>query len=582
MKVLRLLVWVIGAVLCTTLLVGVLRGDWPRSVDAKAAVLYPSALVVITLGLVVWARRPDSRTGILLTALPFAGVLADLAWIFPTSALGVTVGLAATQLAVPIIVHLVLSYPSGRLSSPIDRAFTLCTYVFALVYAVPLLLFYDPRAPDDPNVWEWPTHARPLTHIAWYEVGGLRHVLDAVELVLAVAFVALLIRKAMRATPSGRGVALPLILAGSLVAAQFAVQIGLYGEPASSWTSAEWFWIVTLATLALPVSLAAGLLWGRTARAAVADLVLELEHTPPSAVRDALARTLRDPSLELALWLPNRGSYADNDGRPVQLPTSGADRAVTVLGAPESPIAALVHDPALLERRALLDAASAAARLALENARLQAELRAQLDEVRASRARIVEAGDAERCRLERDLHDGAQQRLLGIRLALQLARGQLADGGAAVDELLAEADSEVVDALAELRTLARGIHPAILTDGGLAPALAGLARRAPVPVALTVVPERLPGPVEATVYFVASEALANIAKHAHASHAAIEVTRTDGRVAIEVSDDGIGRADAHGAGLRGLRDRVEALDGRLRVESSPGRGTRVRAALPCA
>jgi signal transduction histidine kinase len=201
--------------------------------------------------------------------------------------------------------------------------------------------------------------------------------------------------------------------------------------------------------------------------------------------------------------------------------------------------------------------------------------------VRASRARIVAAGDAERRRLERDLHDGAQQRLLGIRLALQLARGRLGDEGA-VEELLGEADAEVVGALDELRTLARGIHPPILADEGLGPALAALARRAPVPVELEITPERLSEPVEATAYFVASEALANVAKHAHASHASIAVNRTNGRVSVEIADDGVGGADADGSGLRGLRDRVEALDGRLDVESPEAGGTRIVAAIPCA
>ena len=217
----------------------------------------------------------------------------------------------------------------------------------------------------------------------------------------------------------------------------------------------------------------------------------------------------------------------------------------------------------------------------LENSRLQAELRAQLAEVRASRARIVEAGDAERRRLERDLHDGAQQRLLGIRLALQLARGHAGDQQA-VEELLSEADAEVLGALEELRALARGIHPAILTEDGLAAALAGLARRAPVPVELRVCPERMSAPVEATAYFVAGEALANVVKHAHASHVTIDVTRANGALAIEVTDDGVGGADANGAGLRGLRDRVEALDGQLRIESPSVGGTRVTAAIPCA
>src|SRR5262249_11663255 len=186
-----------------------------------------------------------------------------------------------------------------------------------------------------------------------------------------------------------------------------------------------WFWIITASGLAIPLSLAAGLLWGRRARGVVADLVVELERTPPGAVRDALARTLGDPSLDVALWLPERAASAGGAGRRVELPPRGADRAVTVLGPPDTPVAALVHDPALLERPALLTAAGAAARLALENERLQAELRSQLVELRASRARIVSAGDEERRRLERDLHDGAQQRLLSLGLALHLARAKL-------------------------------------------------------------------------------------------------------------------------------------------------------------
>jgi signal transduction histidine kinase len=260
----------------------------------------------------------------------------------------------------------------------------------------------------------------------------------------------------------------------------------------------------------------------------------------------------------------------------------GPGQAVTVLEHDGQRLAVLVHDRALLDERELLDAVGAAAGLALENARLQAELRAQLAEVRASRARLVAAGDAERRRLERDLHDGAQQRLLGIRLALQLARGQLADGGESAGQLLAEADAEVVDALAELRALARGIHPAILTDEGLAPALAGLARRTPVPVQVSVCGERLPAAVEATAYFVAAEALANIVKHAGASCASLAVARSNGRLAVQVTDDGHGGADAAGAGLAGLRDRVEALDGRLQVDSPPGQGTRITAEIPCA
>jgi signal transduction histidine kinase len=297
-------------------------------------------------------------------------------------------------------------------------------------------------------------------------------------------------------------------------------------------------------------------------------------------VRDAIARTLGDPSLEVAFWLSEEGRYVDPAGQPVD-PDADPGRTPTPLEHDGHRLAVLLHDPSLLDDPGLVEAVGAAATLALENARLQVELRAQLEEVRASRARLVEAEDAERRRIERDLHDGAQQRLLGIRLALQLARDRIGDD-ADVEALLAEADAEVGGALEELRALARGIHPAVLTDEGLAPALGALARRAPVAVDVAANGERFSPAVEATAYFVACEALANAVKHASASRVVIDVSRSNGRVAIAVADDGIGGADPGGPGLRGLRDRVEALDGRLDVTSPAGEGTRVIAAIPCA
>ena len=247
---------------------------------------------------------------------------------------------------------------------------------------------------------------------------------------------------------------------------------------------------------------------------------------------------------------------------------------MTVLGPAEAPVAALVHDPALLERPKLLEAAGAAVRLALENERLQAELRLQLVEVRASRARIVDAGDAERRRLERDLHDGAQQRLLSLGLALQLVRSELGPGANGAATLLGEAEAELAAALEELRELAQGIHPAVLTEQGLGPALRTLAARSPLPLEIRHLPdERLPAPVEAAAYFVVSEALANVAKHAQASAVSVSIVRHDGSLVVEVEDDGVGGAEPRaGSGLAGLADRVHALEGRLTIESEAGRG----------
>jgi signal transduction histidine kinase len=229
----------------------------------------------------------------------------------------------------------------------------------------------------------------------------------------------------------------------------------------------------------------------------------------------------------------------------------------------------------------MLEAAGSAARFALENERLQAELRAQLAELRDSRARIVRAGDEERRRLERDLHDGAQQRLHGIGMALQLLRRSVTAGDGAVS-LLDETEEEVQAALRELRELARGIHPAVLTDLGLADALRTLAERAPMPVDVAADTGRFPPEVETAAYFIVAEALANIAKHARASRATVVVERQGALVRIEVRDDGVGGADAaRGSGLSGLVDRAGALDGRLFVDSPPGEGTRVVAELPC-
>jgi signal transduction histidine kinase len=581
-KLVRLLVWAGGTALCATLLVGALHGGWPRAETAK--IIYSAGFVAITLGVTVWQLRPESRTGILLTALPLTGLLADLAWVFSGSALAVTIGLACTALGVAVFAQLVLSYPTGRLSRRADRILVSIAWGYAIFVGVTRAVFFDPRPKWESSFLWYQPHALPYTHLGWFDATRLDPLYDWLIVALVPAFLVLLVRKLMRMTPSGRRIVLPLALAGAFVAIQFTVQVAFFGGAVNSWSEAHkvWFWIVTLAELAVPVSLAAGLLWGRRARVVVADLVVELEHAPPGSVRDALARALGDPTLELALWLPERGSYADGQGRPLALPASGSGRAVTVLGPAEAPVAALIHDPVLLERPALLKSAGAAALLALENERLQAELRAQLAELRASRARIVTAGDEERRRLERNLHDGAQQRLLSLGLALQLVRGELGPEANGAVALLGEAEDELGAALAELRELAQGIHPVVLTEHGLGPAVSTLAARAPVPVEIEALPgERLPAPVEAAAYFVISEALANVVKHAQASSVRLSAVCRDGSLIVEVADDGVGGAEARaGSGLAGLADRVQALDGAVTVESAPGRGTRVRAELP--
>jgi signal transduction histidine kinase len=531
----------------------------------------------IATGLVAWQRRPGNRVGLLMVAAGFADLSGQLYWNAPLPYVFFT---ALSSLQIPIFVHLFLAFPSGRLATRFERRFVGFVYGAWLVLAPLSQLFRDTRVEPD-NCPRCPTNPLLVVH-SEAVVGVLQRVVDVLVLGVLAITVVLLVQKVRAARGATRRALGPVVLTSAiaiflLIPAGILDTIGTGDELTPLLEEAG-----GLAFLAIPVAFLVGLLRTKLQRAGVAGLVVELGAIQrPDDIRDALARALADPSLEVAFWLPADQRYVDPRGSPLDV-TTRRGRAVTVLEHDGRRVAALVHDPALEDEPELLEAVGAAANLALENARLQAELSAQLAEVRASRARIVEAGDAERRRLERDLHDGAQQRLLGIRLALQLARGRIATGDGSVDELLTEADAEVGGALEELRALARGIHPAILTDEGLVPAIAALARRAPVPIELSIAPERLPEPVEATAYFVASEGLANIAKHARASRATIALARTNGRVAIEVTDDGVGGADAEGTGLRGLRDRVEALDGRLEVETQIGGGTRVRAVIPCA
>jgi signal transduction histidine kinase len=248
------------------------------------------------------------------------------------------------------------------------------------------------------------------------------------------------------------------------------------------------------------------------------------------------------------------------------------------------PIAVLVHDPVLEHNAELVESVCAAASLALENERLQAELRARLTELRASRARLVEATDAERRRIERDLHDGTQQRLVSIAMSLGLLETKLPADAAAAQPIVRETREALTLALEELRELTHGINPPLLAERGLSAALDELCRRAPLPARLDVsVDRRLPDEVETAAYFMASEALTNAAKHSHASEVRMSAAYEGGGLIMEVADDGIGgAATGGGSGLRGLADRVEALGGRFTVSSPPGRGTALRAEIPCA
>ena len=298
-------------------------------------------------------------------------------------------------------------------------------------------------------------------------------------------------------------------------------------------------------------------------------------------IRELLAERVGDRTLSLAYWLADRETFVDEFGRPVELPAPGSGRAWTAVDHEGRRVAAIIHDAELDTTTDLVNAAAAAAALALDNERLKADLRARLAELRISRARIVEAADTARRRLERDLHDGAQQQLVSLALDLRLLRARLR--GSDTVPMIDELSDKLNVALAELRELARGIHPAILTDRGLGPAVQGLADRVPLPVEVDVdLPERPSPPIEAAAYFVTAEALTNVARYAKAREARVEIRRDGDNVEVVVSDDGVGGADVDaGTGLRGLHDRLAALDGRLTIRSPQSEGTRLRAVIPC-
>jgi signal transduction histidine kinase len=403
--------------------------------------------------------------------------------------------------------------------------------------------------------------------------------------VLALSGIAVL---AARRRTQGRPLRRPLALlvdafAFGLVMIAFLFSSAAFGlaSGGSAFEAIRWstFFVIGLS----PIAFLVALLCAQLARSGAADLLVELRANPlRENLRDALARALRDPSLELAYWLPDFDRYVDLDGQPIKVDAE-VGRAKTPVDRNGAHIAALLHHRGLLEEPELLEAVGAAAGLALENGRLQAELLAHVEELRGSRARIVEAAHEERRRLERNLHDGAQQRLVAVSLELGLLEDLLPDEHGSRERLI-RARGEIAESMDELREIARGIHPAVVSGHGLAVALEQLTARAPVPVDLTVdVDGRVAEPQELAAYYVVAESLANIAKHAQATRAAVAVRMTATALLLEVTDDGVGGADSErGSGLRGLADRVEALGGILRVWSAAGSGTRVRAEIPCA
>ena len=551
--------------------------SWPPNsqyapVEISIAVVGLSFMVA---GIAAWQRWPASRLGLLFTIVGYlylvpyilVNLANPVAWTIGNVTSGAVYGAA--------LAHLGLAWPTGRLRSRFECGVVIADYAQNIAFNTAATMFWNPafsgcNASCPANVLLIGDGSRS----AW-------NVINTVEALIGFVITGIVLILIVRHWRSARGwsrrAMIPLLWIGAAVGAEQILTGSLFHFPAT-----VTYALLPLVLLAGPALFVISTVRARTAGGALGTAIVDLEPgASPGRLRDALARALGDSTLQLAFRQPGGAGHLDTSGQAVDADRPDDGRAVVPIAGSDG--AVLVYDQGLELEPQLVKLTAAAASMALEHARLQAEVQAQLEQVRASRARIVEAGDAERRRLERDLHDGAQQRLVTLSLALGMARDRAAGADPELEALITSAGKEAREALTELRELARGIHPAVLTETGLTGAVQALVERSPVAATITAVPDgRFPAAVEATAYFVVSEALANVAKHAMANGAQVTIRRRPGRLVVEVSDDGAGGARADGgSGLRGLADRVASVGGVLRVDSPPGGGTRLEADLPC-
>jgi signal transduction histidine kinase len=549
------------AVVAAGLAVGWL-GVHERVSGARIAVDLTLAWTLVAASLVVLERPRWRRVRLLLAATGFALLGADLEW--ASSHALWTFGLLLEGLWTALLVHLCLTFPQGRPWSRVALVAIVGAYAVTLGGQF-VGAFLVPDTRDALGV---------VPHEAVAHTVDRTQELAGVSVALVVLF--LLIQRLRVLRGPARRAQGPVLVPATITLSTAVLWLAWVTTSDAGSSTLET--ICRGVAICVPLGVIAAIVWSRLRRPELSELVVELPANATAGMRERLVRALGDPTLDVAYRLGD-GRYVDAAGRPVALPQGGA-RAVTAVTAGGEEVAALVHDPALLDEPALVDSVRATAGLVLENERLAAEVRSQLAEVRASRGRIVAAADAERRRIERNLHDGAQQRLVTLSVALALEASR-ADAAAA--DILTRAQDDVEGAIAELRELARGIHPTLLRDEGLEAALEALARRTPLPVTVHgTAAGRLPDAVELAAYFVVSEALTNVVKHASATETTVLLERQQAALRVTVTDDGIGGAlITSDAGLAGLRDRLEVLDATLAVESGPARGTTVCATIPC-
>ncbi|GGK85618.1 two-component sensor histidine kinase [Planomonospora parontospora subsp. parontospora] len=513
-------------------------------------------------GIVAWRLHPRNRVGPLMAAV-------GIAWIPQQLLIGdgapapFVVWLGACGLWAGLACHLFLAYPTGRLDGLPSRV------VVGVAYAESVVL---PGA----SVAVRTDPPEPLGSVALL-VDGVRW---QTVVVTGALVVGLSVARWREGSAAQRRAVTPVAAASLIATVAFVAD-----HVAAGWgwgTQPLFVYAMFGAFIAVPLAYLGSLIRRGIDRGRVADLVVRLRGgKQPGDLEGELAAVLHDPTLRVGYWTAGQDRYVDAEGSPVELPPKEDGRVMTRVDRGGARLAVLLHDAALLEQPLLVEAACAAASLALENERLTADLKARLRQLAASRARMLRWGEAERRRIERDLHDGVQQRLLSVAMTLGLAEATAHSGRR--DGLIGEAKASVLAALDDLRAVSHGIHPPVLTERGLPGAVKELAAVTPVPVECVIgMVEPLPAAVESAAYYIVNEALANVTKHARAGRAWVRLARSEGRLVVEIGDDGRGGADpARGSGLRGLSHRAEANGGSLRLDSRRGGGTVLRVTMPC-
>ena len=576
----------LGAVLTCISVVVTVSGHDSGDTALVASVRALMVAVPVAVGCYAWHRRPTERFGPLLIVAGFLWFLTTLAE--SDSSVVYSVGRVAAWFVEVQLIYLILSFPSGRLSSQTDRALVWAAAGLVLVLYLPAALIdahYPVPAPYTSCHAGCPANA---FFVLDSEPGFVDSLVRPLREILTVAlFLAVTARVGARvrgATRLMRRTLTPVLAVALARSAVFATALAARIVAPDSTAADALTWVITLGLPAMALGFFVGLLrWRLFLAEALQVLGLRLQGgTDAAGLREVLAEALDDPSLWLAY--PRGVGWVDADGLPVELPEPDSGLCVSEVRDGDRRIAAIVHDDALQDQQQLVEAAAAYARIALENQQLGAKVESSLRELRESRARILTTADRERRRIERDLHDGAQQRLVALRIKLELTEELLQEDQASGLAELRALGSDVEETLDEIRSLARGVYPAPLVDQGLAGALRMAALHTALPAEIR--PDgigRYPPEIESAVYFCCLEALQNASKHAHGATRVTVSLAEDEALRFDVRDDGDGfdvESTANGAGLANMRDRLAAIGGELTIDSAPGRGALVSGAVP--